>query len=208
MAFLIRADAIDCHPDFLGCMFRLSGLRKKMPFFCIFLFAFILPFSFSSPNEVQAEPFQAGEYQVKAAFLLNFTNFVQWPQGALGGDTFIIGILGQDPFGNAIDSLKGKTVKGRRVIIKRYDDPEDAREADILFISASEKRALPRILKTIRGNSILTVGDSKDFARSGVMINLLLLHKRVGFEINLAAAHRDGLQISSNLLKLAQEVFE
>jgi len=94
------------------------------------------------------------------------------------------------------------------VVVRRYEDPEDAREADILFISASEKQALPRILKTLRGNSILTVGDTKDFGRSGVMINLLLLHKRVGFEINLAAAQRDALQISSNLLKLAQEVIE
>ena len=179
-----------------------------MPFFGLFLFVLILPFSFFSPHEVQAEPIHGGEYQVKAAFLLNFANFVQWPLGALSDDTFIIGILGQDPFGNYTETLKGKTVKGRRVVIKRYDDPEDAREAAILFISASEKRSLPRILKTIKGNSILTVGDSKDFGRSGVMINLLLLRKRVGFEINLAAAQRDGLQISSNLLKLAQEVFE
>jgi len=186
----------------------LSGLRKKIPFFGLFLFVLILPLSFFSPHELQAEPYQAGEYQVKAAFLLNFANFIQWPQAALGDDTFTIGILGQDPFGSASDSLKGKTVKGRKVVIKRYDDPEDAREADILFISASEKRALPRILKNIKGNSILTVGDSKDFGRSGVMINLLLMRKRVGFEINLAAAQRDGLQISSNLLKLAQEVFE
>lgn len=208
MAFQIRADATDCHPDFSGCTTRLSGLRKKLPFFGLFLFVLILPLSFFSPHEVQAEPYQAGEYQVKAAFLLNFANFIQWPQGALGDDTFTIGVLGQDPFGSASDSLKGKTVKGRKVVIKRYDDPEDAREADILFISASEKRSLPRILKTIKGKSILTVGDSKDFGRSGVMINLLLLRKRVGFEIHLAAAHQAGLEISSQLLKLAQEVFE
>ncbi|MRR58577.1 MAG: YfiR family protein [Deltaproteobacteria bacterium] len=208
MAVLIRAEAIDCHPHFSGCTSRLSGLRKKLPFFGLFLFVFILPLSFFSPHEVQAEPYQAGEYQVKAAFLLNFANFIQWPQGALGDNTFTIGILGQDPFGSALDSLKGRKVKGRRVVVKRYDDPDDAREADILFISASEKRALPRILKTIKGKSILTVADSKDFGRSGVMINLLLMRKRVGFEINLAAAHHAGLEISSHLLKLAQEVFE
>jgi len=149
-----------------------------------------------------------GEYQVKAAFLLNFVNFVQWPDGALAEDTFTIGILGQDPFDSAVDSLKGKTVKGRRVVVRRYDDPTDARQADVLFISASEKRVLPHILKALRGHSVLTVGDDKGFGRSGVMINLLLLRKRVGFEINLVAAQREGLHISSHLLKLAQEVIE
>ena len=144
---------------------------------------------------------------MKAAFLLNFAKFVEWPAGHVK-ETFTIGILGRDPFDSALDSLSGKTVRGKRVVVRRYQDPDESREADILFISASEKRELPRILKTIRGNSILTVGDSKDFGRSGVMINLLLLQKRVGFEINLAAAQRDGLQISSNLLKLAQEVIE
>lgn len=208
MAFLIRAAACDRDSDSSECRSRLSGLRKRMHFSGLLLSALILSLSLYSPLEVQADPLRAGEYQVKAAFLLNFANFVQWPQGSLGDNTFTIGILGQDPFGSASDSLKGKTVKGRKVVIKRYDDPVDAREADILFISASEKRALPRILKTIKGKSILTVGDSKDFGRSGVMINLLLMRKRVGFEIHLAAAHQAGLEISSQLLKLAQEVFE
>lgn len=205
MDFPIQADTIDSHPDFSGCM---SCLREKMSFFSLFLFVLIFPLTFSSPNEVQAEPFQAGEYQVKAAFLLNFANFVQWPQGSLGDDTFIIGILGEDPFGNNTDSLKGKTVKGRRVVIKRYDDPEDAREAAILFISGPEQRSLPHIMKILKGHPVLTIGDHPKFCRSGVMINMHLLRKRVRFNINLTAAHQAGLEISSQLLKLAQEVIE
>jgi hypothetical protein len=210
MVFLIRKDAIIRDSDSSGYLHCSSALRERMRISSLFLLSLILCLSFflANPRELHADPLQAGEFQVKAAFLLNFADFVRWPEGALADDTFTIGILGQDPFDSALDSLAGKTARGRRVVVRRYDDPEDARAADILFICASEKRALPRILKTIRGNSILTVGDSKNFGRSGVMINLLLLHKRVGFEINLAAAHRDGLQISSNLLKLAQEVFE
>ena len=179
-----------------------------MPLFGLFLFILILPLTFSFSREVQAETIKVGEYQVKAAFLLNFANFVQWPQGALGDDTFIVGILGQDPFGNYTDSLQGKTVKGRRVVIKRYDDPEDAREATILFISGSEQRFLPHILKILRGHPVLTIGDLPGFCRSGVMINMHLFQKRVRFNINLTAAHRAGLEISSQLLKLAQEVIE
>jgi len=208
MAFLIRAAAIDRDSDSSGDLHCSSGIRKIMRLSGLFLLVLTLCLSFVNPRELHAEPLHAEEFQVKAAFLLNFARFVEWPAGALVKDTFTIGILGQDPFDSALDSLAGKTVRGRRVVVRRYEDPEDAREAAILFISASEKRALPRILKTLRGNSILTVGDTKDFGRSGVMINLLLLHKRVGFEINLAAAQRDGLQISSNLLKLALEVIE
>ncbi|MRR54629.1 MAG: YfiR family protein [Deltaproteobacteria bacterium] len=207
MAFLIRADAIDRDSDPQGYLHCTSAMRKKMRFSGLFLLVLMLCLSLATPRELHAGPVQAGEYQVKAAFLLNFAKFVEWPAGHVK-ETFTIGILGRDPFDSALDSLSGKTVRGKRVVVRRYQDPDESREADILFISASEKRELPRILKTIRGNSILTVGDSKDFGRSGVMINLLLLQKRVGFEINLAAAQRDGLQISSNLLKLAQEVIE
>ncbi len=207
MAFLIKSAAIDREYDPPGYLPFPSVLRKKMSFSGLFLLVLILCLSFASPRELHAGPLHAGEYQVKAAFLLNFAKFVEWPSGQ-AKDIFTIGVLGQDPFDGALDSLSGKTVKGKRVVVRMYEESDEAREADILFISASEKRALPRILRSIRGNSILTVGDSKDFGRSGVIINLLLLQKRVGFEINLAAAQRDGLQISSNLLKLAQEVIE
>jgi hypothetical protein len=210
MTFLVRKDAISRVSDSSGYLRSSSALQEIMRISGLILFVFFLSLSFSLGNSrtLHAAPLQAEEFQVKAAFLLNFAKFVEWPAGAQARDSFTIGILGQDPFESALDSLAGKTVRGKRVVVRRYDDPEEAREADILFISASEKRVLRQILKTLRGNSILTVGDSKDFGRSGVMINLLLLNKRVGFEINLAAAHRDGLQISSNLLKLAQEVIE
>lgn len=151
---------------------------------------------------------QAGEYQVKAAFILNFSNFVEWPEGHFHDGILTIGILGRDPFEGAMDDLKGKTVKGRKVVIRRYDDPEEALDADVLFIGASERMGLPRILHPLRGRPVLTVGDHPGFARSGVMINMVVLRKRVGFEINLQAARQSGLRISSQLLKLAKEVFE
>ena len=151
---------------------------------------------------------KAGEYQVKAAFILNFINFIEWPETALSADTFTIGVLGRDPFEGAMDSLKGKSVKGRRIIVRHYDFPEEARDADILFISQSEKRSLPQILKTLRNRPVLTIGDHQGFARSGVMINLVLAKKRVGFEINLPASQKAGIRISSQLLKLSKEVVE
>lgn len=159
-------------------------------------------------NPAGADLGKAGEYQVKAAFLINFINFVEWPHNALPTDTIIIGVLGRDPSDGAIDALKGKTVKGRQVIVRHYDEPEEARNADLLFICPSGKRALPLILKSLRNRPVLTVGDQQGFVRAGVMINMVLVRKKVGFEINLPASQRAGIRISSQLLKLAKEVVE
>lgn len=172
------------------------------------LLAAALLFLAVPPRTVQADIPQAGEYQVKAAFILNFANYVDWPDGALSRDTITIGILGQDPFDGALDSLSGKTVGGRRVQIRRFDEPEEAAGTNILFIGASERRSMPRILRAVRGRPILTIGDSNGFATAGVMINLVVLRKRVCFEVNLTAAKRAGLLVSSQLLKLAREVIE
>lgn len=154
-----------------------------------------------------ATPAPSDEYRVKAAFLLNFAMFVDWPPGTVGRE-LIIGIIGEDPFASTINSLKGKTVKGIPVVIRRYDSVGEALEAHILYISPSERQALGQILKTTRGKPVLTVGDSRGFMRSGVMINMLVIQKRIGFEINNQAANQAGLHISSHLLKLAKEVVE
>ncbi len=183
-----------------------TGRRLCVPLLLLVAISFL--FQAASPRIAWADSTQAGEYQVKAAFILNFAGFIDWPDTARGSGAFVIGVLGRDPFESSIDSLRGKTAKGRKVIIRRYEDPEEVRDADILFISASEKRTLPHILKTLRNRPVLTVGDHPGFARSGVMINLVLLKKRVGFEVNTQAAQRAGLRISSQLLKLAKEVIE
>ncbi|MGA7826691.1 MAG: YfiR family protein [Geobacteraceae bacterium] len=208
MACPFRANAIDRYSAYLRYRKRLSALKGTLLFSGLFLLFLVLGLSFSFPRSLHAAPLQAGEFQVKAAFLLNFANYVQWPAASLDDDVFIIGILGQDPFGSAADSLKGKTAKGRRVVIKRYDDPVAAREAAILYISGSEKRTLSQILKMLKGRPVLTVGDHPGFAQAGVAINMLVVRKRVNFRINLHAAHQAGMEISSQLLKLAQEVVE
>ncbi len=184
-----------------------AGVRRLLsaPLTLLVALAFLLP---PAPCAAYASSQPVGEYHVKAAFILNFTNFIEWPDTSPSSDAFIIGILGRDPFEGAIDSLNGKIAKGRQVVIKHYDDPEEARDADILFISASEKRALPRIMKALRNRPVLTVGDSQGFTRSGVMIGMVTQGKRVGFEINNRAAQQVGIRISSQLLKLAREVIE
>ncbi|MHB9027251.1 MAG: YfiR family protein [Candidatus Latescibacterota bacterium] len=150
------------------------------------------------------------EYQVKAAFLFRFANFVDWPDRAFQSKEsgFVIGVLGDNPFGEALDSLKGKTIKGRRVVVRNYTEVEDALNCQVLFISGSENDNLPSIIKSLSESPVLTVGDREGFCRKGVMINMVPVEKNIGFEVNDSAARRAGLRISSQLLKLAQKIYE
>jgi hypothetical protein len=146
------------------------------------------------------------EYEVKAAFLYNFAKFVEWPAGSFkdAQAPLLIGILGKDPFGEAFDALKDKTIEGRRLLIKRFVKAEDLEKCHILFISAAEKNDVSRVLKITTAWNVLTVGDTKGLAESGVVINFILIKNKIRFEINVDAARRAGLKISSQLLKLAK----
>jgi hypothetical protein len=149
------------------------------------------------------------EYQVKAAFLYNFVKFVEWPADGLGNPgTLTIGILGKDPFGEAIEEVRGKTAKGRRIVVLRLHGVEELKECDLLFVCASEKGRLPQILKAVQNARTLTVGDQDSFCQAGGMVNLVFVKNRVGFEVNLAAASRARLRVSSQLLRLARLVLE
>jgi len=161
-------------------------------------------------SQVFAEPHHKQEYEVKAAFIFNFANFVEWPREAFQGDSssLIIYVLGKDPFGNVLNSLGGKNVQGKKIVIRQAMQMEDVKECQILFISASEKRNLSSVLKSLKGRHVLTVSDQDRFCQAGGMINLVILNKRVAFEINASAAKRAGIQISSSLLKLASDVID
>jgi hypothetical protein len=150
------------------------------------------------------------EYQVKAVFLFNFAKFVEWPAVAFkdAQSAVTLCILGKDPFGDALDSLREKTIEGRRLVIRRVSKVEEADRCHILFVSASEKESLSHILKVTGNRNVLTVGDTKGFAESGVMINLISTENKVSFEINLDAAEHASLKISSKLLKLGKIIKE
>ena len=151
----------------------------------------------------------SSEYQVKAAFLYNFMKFVEWPSDGLSNaGTLTLGILGKDPFGDALDEVKDKTAKGRRVVVTHLRGLDEARDCDLLFVCASEKGRLPQILRGVQNSRILTVADQEGFCQSGGMINLVFVKNRVGFEVNVAAATRARLRVSSQLLRLARLVLE
>jgi hypothetical protein len=149
------------------------------------------------------------EYEVKAAYLFNFGRFVEWPTkiAATKGDTFAICVLGQDPFGAALDAtIAGETIAGKNVVARRILKPQDALNCRVLFVSSSEESRLKDILPVLHDASILTVSDIPQFTRRGGMIQFTLEGSRVRFEVNLTPAQEAGLTLSSELLKVAVAV--
>ncbi len=148
------------------------------------------------------------EYIVKAAFLYNFAKFVEWPANVFpdDGSPFVLCVLGEDPFGSALDSIKRKTVGARKLMIKRYEKAKDFKKCHMLFISRSKKNDLDKIFAQLEDLSVLTVSDIEGFALKGGIIGLFTADNKIRFEINVDRVKRSGLQISSKLLKLAKIV--
>ena len=151
------------------------------------------------------------EFQVKAAYLFNFLKFVEWPDDP-GGDPhakWVIGFVGDTPIGDELTRLAvGKNVLGRDLLVKKFQEADNLRGCNILFISESEKKRLPSILAALRGSSVLTVADMDSFIGSGGMVQLLVEGARVRVTIDVGATGRARLRVSSKLLALAQAVTE
>jgi hypothetical protein len=162
---------------------------------------------------ILATPSAAGtklthEYDLKAAFIFHFAQFVQWPTEALPERTpLTIGILGEDPFGKSLDEIvANEAVGGHKLLVRRFQDVNQVDSCHILFISLSESSRLDQVLSHLNRRSILTVGESKDFAQRSGMIGFVISEKRLRLAVNLAAANAAKLTISSKLLRQSQIV--
>jgi hypothetical protein len=149
------------------------------------------------------------EYQLKAAFILNFAKFVEWPPAAFAepASPIVLGILGNNPFGDALErTIQDKTINNRPLVIKGLRTSAEATNCHILFISASEEARLQEIFDGLRGASVLTVGEAANFIQKGEkggMINFFRQGNKIRFQINEVAAKKVELKISSKLLSLA-----
>jgi hypothetical protein len=168
----------------------------------------LLPLLILSISILPALGDEIQEEQVKVAFIYNFAKFVEWPPEAFRTDssTLTIGLIGPDPFGSLLDSLKEKSIRGRKISIKRMAKAENPEDCHIWFISASEKANLRNILAQAKNHNILTVSDMDRFAQQGGMIGLVNQDGRINFEINIDAVQRSKLRFSAQLLKLAKIV--
>ncbi len=149
------------------------------------------------------------EYQIKAAFLYNFTKFVEWPADRFTDDSapIILCVFGKDPFGAILDdTVTGKTVNGRHIDIIRIDSVDGLDSCHVLFVGLSERERLRQVIAISHGANVLTVGDADDFIEFGGVISLIKRANKIRFEISLAAAKQAQLKLDLKLLKLASSV--
>jgi hypothetical protein len=149
------------------------------------------------------------EYQVKAVFLFNFSRFIEWPAStfATPDAPFVMGVFGHDPFGADLDRVvKGESVNGRPLVVRRVQSVADAAACQILFIHQSEDRRLSEVLSALDRHSTLTVSDLPGAAQRGLMIRLVTENGRVRMRVDLESARAAALVISSNLLRAAEVV--
>jgi len=183
---------------------RNSFSKPRREFFSLLLF--ILSFATLGLGHAQA---QSKEYQLKAAFLYNFAQFVQWPSTSFTSTDapFCIGILGDDPFEGALDeTIQGETIHNHKLIVERGQRLEDLQDCQMIFISKSAAEHIDEILSKLDSKPILAVSEVESFAQNGGAINFYLQGGKVRFEINPNSAERRGLKISSQLLSLGKIV--
>lgn len=175
--------------------------------------AWLLALALVAAPRAEPEP-PLTQYQVEAAFLYHFTKYVTWPPRAFAtpDDPILIGVLGDDPFGEDLDRTlaREKPVQGRWVRVVRSRNIADLVRCHVLYFGPSEEPRLPQAFAALeRAHSpALTVGEMKGFLREGGAIRFLVESNKVRFEIDGGNAQRAGLTLSSRLLSLARNARE
>jgi hypothetical protein len=184
--------------------------RKPALSILVFIVAVLSPAlgsPLAGPRTAQSSP--VPEYQVKATFLYQFTQFVDWPSEAFppGQTSFVIGVLGPDPFGKFLDEVvRGEKASNRPLAVQRYRRLEDVANCHVLYVSESEAARTEDIVAAVKGQGILVVGDADGFADRGGMVQFVSQGNRIRLRINLEAAKAARLTISSKILRPATVV--
>jgi hypothetical protein len=183
-----------------------SPLRRRIGGAPRWRWLLLLTALLAGPARADATP----EYDVKAAFLFNFTKFVEWPAENFPADDapIVIAVLGRNPFGQELENLvRDRFVDTRPIVVRFLTTVEQAQAPGmifhVLFIAAGEEAKFASVLAARSRPGVLTVGESDRFGTLGGMINFVVLENRVRFEINRAAATAAGLKLSAQLQKLA-----
>jgi hypothetical protein len=146
------------------------------------------------------------EYQVKAGFLFNFTQFVEWPAEAFPRkDTpLVVGILGPDPFDAYLDEMvRGESVNNHPIKVRRFHRIEDVKECHILFVSGAEAAKPESLFISLKERKVLTVGDTEGFSKRGGMVGFVTKNGKIRLQINTEAVRAADLTVSAKLLRLA-----
>jgi len=155
-----------------------------------------------------AQPKAAPEYQLKAAFLYNLLQFIEWPQEAFkdADSPITICVYDDRASGNAFDSYRNEKIRGRKLVFKKFNELQRSLECHVMFVNTQDRKIMNTIIAKAGSKTILTVGESDDFARMGGIINFFTADNKLRFEINPDAAKKAGLKVSSEILKVARIV--
>lgn len=193
-----------------GAAANRGGLRSRvLVVWLLPMLAMLVSLIVAGTARIALAQSQAGEYHVKAAFLFHFMQLVEWPADSLGNEInpVTVCIPGEDPFRGDLEvTLAGKSVGSRRLQVRHLKPAESFQGCQVLFVGRGDAARVSRVLVELKDGPILTVGESDGFVAQGGMIGFLLVDNKVRFEINVEAAERAKLRISSRLLLLAKTV--
>jgi hypothetical protein len=151
----------------------------------------------------------SGDYRAKAIFLSRFLHLVEWPAESFASSSapIVICVFGEFHFGTSLaEALRGNTAQGHPLEARWVRQEADLNACHVLFISGVEKSRYEKLLNGLRANSILTVGESREFLDSGGVLYLYLENEKLRFDVNLDRAHQARLKISSHALLLARRI--
>lgn len=156
---------------------------------------------------VRATEVSEAERQVRAQFVYNFANFVEWPQDAFPGATTPIKIclFGEIGFAPYLYTYSGTLIGERELIVQKADSLDEIRAGcHILYVGDDERVRLPTFWKQIQYIYVLSIGERTGFADKGGIVNILRTRDRVQFDVNIENAINNGLFLDSDLLALAR----
>lgn len=182
--------------------------RRIRPLFRILLGMGVAVIFLLNFARVSAVALEGLEVQIKSAMIVNFIRFVKWPtiDANHGDERLIVGVLGAEPMVGVLRTQEGKTIDGKALTIRQFDELKDITKCHVLFVGDAWSRRINEILNTVQGASVLTISDAEEFCRKGGMIRLFREKNNIRFEINNTAAVKANLQLSSKLLEIATVV--
>lgn len=190
-----------------------SEYRKRPPIHCCFgrkVVLLLCGLLLLKPATLLCEPVTGPEYEVKLGFIYNFINFVTWPETAFKNDpdTLMMCFASDNPASEVLYKLDGKSIKGRKIKVTAYEEETCLAQSHILFFATRDKAFIQKVLDLTKGRSILTIGEIDGFTHMGGTINFFKESNRLRFKVNIDAARRNALKMSSQLLVSAQIVKE
>ena len=167
----------------------------------LFIFVLMAPTAAQVPS--------TSEYKGKANYLSNFPSFVEWPSDSLppGQAPFLVCVYGGYSFGTSLaDAARSKTVHDKRMEIRWVKSEGELRACQELFVGRSEEKRYGQLLDTLRAQPVLTVGETPGFLEAGGIVSISSQQGELCFDINLGAANKAHLRISSKMLALARRI--